>query len=138
MRKYWLISLLFLALAGAYYGYRQYNKPHQDLQEVKADYSIAPEVWIQEFDADETAALNKYLNKVIEVNGEISEIQTVEGKTIWILSTGNPLSNIQCEMDPRFVGQVGPVQTGSKVTVQGICSGKLMDVVLNQAVCKKP
>lgn len=137
MNKNILFALLFIALAAIFYGYKTYNKSHKNLNEIKADYILAPDAFLAEFEANETAAQTKYQNKVIQIQGDLLEIQTVGSQTIWIISTGNPLSNIQCEMDGRYIQDVkDKVKTGDKVTVQGICSGKLMDIVLNQVVCK--
>ncbi len=129
--------ILFALLAAGFVVYKMYNKPHANLNEAKADFVVNTTQLLAEFEADENAANQKYLNKIIELSAELSEVQKVEGKTIWILSTGDPLANIQCEMDPRFIkeNEAGPA-TGTKVTVQGICSGKLMDIVLSQVVVK--
>ncbi len=137
-KKTLLIAALLIFFAGGFVAYKMYNKPHADLNEVNADFKLNATEWLAEFAADENAASTKYLNKIIELTAEFAEIQKVEGKTIWILSTGDPLANVQCEMDPRFLkeNETGPAP-GTKVTVQGICSGKLMDIVLSQVVLKK-
>ncbi len=136
MKKNLLIAVLFLALASAYYGYNLYNKSHKNLNEVKADFMVAPADLLAEFESDETAAQTKYLNKIIQITGVLLDIQKVAEKTIWIISTGDPLSNIQCEMDERYISDIqDKVKIGNKVTIQGFCSGKLMDIVLNQTVC---
>jgi hypothetical protein len=137
MIKNILIAIGFLVLIAILYGYLMYNKGPKNLNNISPDYTVSPAALLAEFDADENAAQTKYLNKIIQVQGELSDIQKVGEQTIWIISTGNPLSNIQCEMDGRFIKDVqDKVQKGSTVTVQGICSGKLMDIVINQAVCK--
>ncbi len=136
MKKNILLGILFLFLAAAYFAYQMYNKSHKNLNEITADYILKPEIFLNEFEADETKAQTKYLNKVIQLEAQLLEIQKVGAQTIWILATGNPMSNIQCEMDERYIDNVkDKVNTGSTVTIQGICAGKLMDIVLNQAVC---
>jgi len=137
MKKIILIGILIIAVAAIFYGYKTYNKEHKNLNDVKPDYTLSPVTFLAEFDADENAAQTKYLNKIIQIQGELLEIQKVGEQIIWIISTGNPLSNIQCEMDGRYIKDVeDKVKKGSTVTVQGICSGKLMDIVINQAVYK--
>ncbi|MBK8956431.1 MAG: hypothetical protein IPM34_12885 [Saprospiraceae bacterium] len=132
-RIYFLLASLFLI--AALIVYKIYNKEHADLTATKADFKLGATELLQEFETNEESAQTKYLNKIIAVSGQIKEIQQVESKTIWILETENPLSSIQCEMDPRFLEKsknAGVV--GNKVTLQGLCSGKLMDVVMNQVV----
>ncbi len=137
MKRKIFIAVGFIALVVLIYGYLTYNKGHKNLNNIKPDFTLAPAALLAEFDADENAAQTKYLNKIIQLQGELVDIQKVGDQTIWIISTGNPLSNIQCEMDARFIQEVNDkVKKGTTVTVQGICSGKLMDIVINQAVCK--
>lgn len=137
MKRNLIIAFVFIALAALFYGYRTYNKEHKNLNELRPDYIVKPETFLTEFETDENAAVAKYLNKIIETKSQLIEIQTIGNQVIWILSTGNPLSNIQCEMDSRYVNKLNEqVKTGQEVTVQGICTGKLMDIVLNQAIYK--
>lgn len=118
--------------------YKMYNKPHADLTTSKADFNINAADLLLEFESNEEAAQTKYLNKIIAVTGTLTEIQQVENKTIWILDTGNPLSTIQCEMDPRFLESSKKAEVAGKVvTLQGLCSGKLMDIVMSQVVWKE-
>jgi len=134
-KKYLWISLVIFSLA-ALYVYRTYNKPHKNLLNQKAEFVVKPDEWIVEFDTDEVKALNKYLNKIVEVEAVLLDIQTIENKTLWTLKTGNEMVNIQCEMDPRFVKDaMKHGKKGELVKIQGLCSGKLMDIVLNQVVC---
>lgn len=135
-RKYYFIlaGLLFI---GAAISYKMYNKPHKDLGSEDADFKITAAQLAAEFEMDEAAADAKFLNKIIELSGTLAAINEVEGKTIWVVDTGNPMSSIQCEMDSRFIKDVsGKIKPGDEVIVQGMCSGKLMDIILSQAVSK--
>ncbi len=138
MKKYYLGIGLILLIAAGIFAYRQYNKPHKNLLNQKADFVVKPDEWIAEFDLDEVKALNKYLNKIVETEAEILSIQLIETKTLWTLKTGNEMVSIQCEMDPRFIeSAMKKVKKGDRVVVQGLCSGKLMDIVLSQVVYLK-
>lgn len=136
MKKYYLgISLIIFCIAG-FYVYSTYNKPHKNLLNQKAEFVVKPDEWILEFDTDEVKALNKYLNKIVEVEATLLDVQTIENKTLWTLKTGSELVNIQCEMDPRFIKDaMKHAKKGERVRIQGLCSGKLMDIVLSQVVC---
>ncbi|MBK8451298.1 MAG: hypothetical protein IPL42_15275 [Saprospiraceae bacterium] len=119
MKKKIFIVLFLVALGAAYYGYRQYNKPFANLKEAKADFVLEPSTWMAEFEQDEVAALNKYLNKVIELEGAITEVQMIENRLIWSIATGNELSTIQCEMDGRFIEKIkDKYKMGDNVKVQ--------------------
>lgn len=138
MNRRFYFLLIALSCVAAIIIFRMYNKPHANYADIKADFSITAEALLQEFETDEERAQTKYLNKIIAVSGTLSEIQQVDNKTIWILETGNPLSVIQCEMDPRFLEKYKNAGVaGNSITVQGLCSGKLMDVVMSQVVVKE-
>jgi len=134
MNRNILIFLVLVVILGGWIGYKIYNKPHQDLTRMKPDYALTSAALLQEFEANEETAQNKFLNKIIRIEGNLSEIQQIDQKLILIIDTGNPLSNIQCEMDPRYTKSEKVFTAGQKVTVQGICAGKLMDIVLSQVV----
>lgn len=134
MNRNILIFLVLVVILGGWIGYKMYNKPHQDLTRMKPDYTFTSAALLQEFEANEETAQNKFLNKIIRIEGNLSDIQQIDQKLILIIDTGNPLSNIQCEMDPRYIKAEKAFTAGQPITVQGICSGKLMDIVLNQVV----
>lgn len=137
MQRRTYLILAALMFIGAAIAYKMYNKPHKDLGSEEADFKITATQLATEFEMDEAAADAKFLNKIIEVSGTLSAINEVEAKTIWVLDTGNPLSSVQCEMDSRFIKDVsGKIGPGAAVVVQGMCSGKLMDIILSQAVSK--
>jgi hypothetical protein len=137
MKRNIAIAVLIIVAAAGFYAYRMYNKGPVNVSDKKADFIVSAATLLGDFESDENAALAKYLNKIIETEGQLLDIQKVGNQTIWIVSTGSPLSNIQCEMDSRFINEVGDkVKKGMNVKIQGICSGKLMDIVLNQTVYK--
>lgn len=134
MNRNLIIAICLILCLVASIIYRTYNKPHKDLSNIPADFKISASDWLKEFEENEESAQTKYLNKIVRVQGVLTEIQQVDQKIIWIIETGNPLANVQCEMDPRFIDLTKNITTGTTVNVQGICSGKLMDIVINQAV----
>lgn len=127
-----LIVLLVLALAGGAVGYYLYNKPVASLENKKADMSVTAEQLLTDYEADETAANDKYLGKIIDVSGTVSNITTEEGKQKITLDTGNPISAIICEMEATDADAA--VKTGDPVHIKGLCSGYLSDVILVQGV----
>ena len=81
------------------------------------------------FETDEAGSSAKYINKIIEVTGEIASVKPGEKSFINVsLRTGSDLSSVICTFpasDTTFF------KTGNQITVRGICSGFLMDVLLN-------
>jgi DNA replicative helicase MCM subunit Mcm2 (Cdc46/Mcm family) len=124
-----LIALSVIAI-GAVIAYLQYNKPHREAADEQAAFSLSANELFNDFQTDETSSNAKYLNKIIEVNGVVTEVTQPSPENLTVmLETGNEPSVIACEISP---GQVpNPLPTpGDQVILKGICTGYTMDVVL--------
>lgn len=87
-----------------------------------------------EFGNDEAGANAKYLKKVLEVSGTISEVSNnQDGQTVALLQADDPIGGVQCTMRDKGVS----LQTGQQVTVKGFCNGYTMVVLLSDCILKK-
>lgn len=130
MRKIFLF-LLVLGMMGAGVGYYMYNKPVASLENKKPDVEVSAAKLISDYEADEKAANETYLGKVVEVAGKVAAIAVEEGKTKVQIETGNPMSMIICELEDG--SEAGALKDGDEVKIKGMCSGYLSDVILVQA-----
>jgi hypothetical protein len=130
MRKV-IFILLALGVLGAGFGYYMYNKPVASLAKKKADVKVTAAQLIADYEANEQAANDKYLGKVIEVSGKITDVTTEEGKLKIHIETSNPMSLVICEMEDNKDG--GAPKTGDEAVIKGMCSGYLSDVILVQS-----
>lgn len=128
-----VLFLVFgLACLGGIYGYMLWNKPHQDVAAAKADITISANSLLVAFETDEEVANTKYLDKVIMVNGKIRSVEHNDlGEISVILATENDMSSIICNFEPAF-DQAESLKEGVEITLKGLCSGYLMDVVLDR------
>lgn len=126
-----LITIIVLSLIGGGIGYYMYNKPVASLEKKKADIEVSASQLIADYEADETAANEKYLGKVVQVSGTVAEVTEAPGKKKINLDTGNPMSMIICELEDGTAPDA--IQVGSTVTMKGMCSGYLSDVILVQS-----
>lgn len=130
-----LIPVIIIGIIAAGIGYYMYNKPVASLEKKKADVSVTANQIIAEYEADEKAANEKYLGKVVEVSGTVSTITDEGGKVKVQLQTDNPMALVICELeDGKDAGQI---QAGQQAKVKGLCSGYLSDVVLVQSTVEK-
>lgn len=133
-RNLFFITLVVLVAIGIYAWYL-YNKPHTDLNSVSPDVILTASSLFAEYNADEVAADARFLGKIVEVTGIVESIEAREGIIPKIiLATGDPLSEIQCEMAGN---NVKSVNNGEELTLRCVCSGKLMDIILNKCVIIK-
>jgi len=130
MKKF-LLVLLAIGIVGAGIAYYLYNKPVESLKNQKADVEVSAHKLITDYEADEKAANEVYLGKVVQVTGPITAIVDEGGKKKIQLDAGNPMAAIICEIENGK--DIGDVKTGDVVKIKGLCSGYLSDVIIVQA-----
>ncbi|MES2006209.1 MAG: hypothetical protein V4450_16950 [Bacteroidota bacterium] len=109
-----------------------YLKPHRDVTKEKG-VQLTAQVLYDAFKANETDANAKYLDKAIELSGEVLDVTTnQDGKSVVNFKTNDPLFVINC----TFKEQPGQLQPGQRITFKGICTGYIPDanVVINEGV----
>jgi hypothetical protein len=144
MKRFMLLLLVIIVLAGIWYGYKLYTGKVPSLTEVKADASISATDLIAAFEKDSASANRQYLGKILEVTGNIKSIEK-ESATVSLGSTeGN--SSVRCSMDTAFVKDISTLNSGTVITIKGNCTGFMpdetglslgSDVVLNRCVLEK-
>lgn len=134
MKKVLLYGLPIL-LIGITVAYFIYNKPHQNMERSKVDMAVSAVDLFTEFEQNESKANEKYLEKVILVEGEIKEISTnEEGNVSLTLKSSSDLFGVICQMDNLTEHERTDFSVGETVSLKGICTGMLMDVVLVRCV----
>jgi tRNA_anti-like len=128
MRNKIIIVILALVIGGGVFGYLQWNKPHSDMNNAKADMSIAADMLMKEYDD------NKYLNKTVQVTGIIKEVVTENDAISIKLEANDPAGDVSCDLDKFTIQKEKTYNIGDKVTMKGICTGKLMDIVVDRCV----
>jgi hypothetical protein len=131
MAKKITIILLLITAVGAFVFYKIYNKPHEDINDAEADFFMDATALYAAFSTDETAANQQYLNKIIAVTGTVAETSTnlEEGISV-LLKSDDLLFGVRCELDQLSQHKRLSFETGEKITLKGICSGFLNDVVI--------
>ncbi|MBE0678526.1 MAG: hypothetical protein IH592_07150 [Bacteroidales bacterium] len=128
-----LIAIATLAVAGAAAGYYLYNLKPKDLGNVKPDFIVTSTELQSYFEENEAVAAAKYVNKIIEVSGEVSSVEKGENNSMNItLKTSSDFSSVICTFPTEVNSEL--IRGGSQISVRGQCSGYLMDVLLNNCV----
>jgi uncharacterized protein YpmB len=124
------VLLPLIVLIGAFIAYEQYTKPHRAVEE-EASIAIEASQLFREFEADEMTANQNYLNKVLSVTGTVVAMNTnQEGASVIILETENPMFGVSCTLQEKN----DSIKVGNRVTIKGICTGYLSDVVVNRGI----
>ena len=125
-----LLSVLLITVTGAVIGYKMYTKPHRNVDQVKAVQVSALEL-VTAYENNEAEANAQYLDKVLEVKGEITGISKNQKEEPVITLRGTDMSGIICTLEGT--GTSG-IKLNSSVVIKGICTGFLTDVVLVRCI----
>ena len=121
---------LVVALAGSLI--YCYNKPARNVAAETGIPVTATELYYK-FTSNESKANQAYLNKVLQVSGQVLEVKSIpnSGKVV-VLNTGDPMFGVACTLN-AVEPATGNVKPGEKITVKGICTGYISDVVLTNS-----
>lgn len=129
-KKKIIIAILIIGIIGVFVAYKMYNKPHINVADSKSDLTLTADKIINDFSSDESKANTLYLEKIIEVSSEISELNVEKGKGIITLKTKDDFGSVLCHLSDESTKKMGSLKVGQTISVKGICTGYLLDVIL--------
>ncbi|MCB0795415.1 MAG: hypothetical protein KDB88_11820 [Flavobacteriales bacterium] len=136
MKKRTLIILAIAILVGgvgAWFAWSEYNREHAGTADVDAAWTLTASELLQAFQKDEQAANAQYADQVVMVTGVIKEIEAGDAGVVNVsLDTGDLMAAVVCEFSSMDVPHDRAV--GQEVSVKGVCTGYLMDVILVRCV----
>lgn len=127
----WALLLLVVLTATAFALYYYYKKP-PDIRKAAAHYETTAPALLAEFNQNESTANAKYLDKVVIVEGAISNIEPDGGSPAIFLETGDPMAAVTCSFYNTESAALKNLKTGTTIKIKGVCTGMLTDVVLNK------
>lgn len=129
-----LISILAVIITVSYIAISMYNKPHINVAKTAPGVSITSQDLLSDFLTDENQANAAYLDQIVQVTGNITGLDTTDGNAIVTLSHKNSFGSILCHLPLEESEKMISLKEGQKITVKGICTGYLMDVILVKCV----
>lgn len=125
-----------LVLGGlcALIAYKMYHKPHKNIVKAEAVAIMTASEMLASYKNDEVAANGKYLDKILAISGTIASIKVQDNQISLQLDTGDPMSEIICNLDPFTKHKRTDFKVGEQVKLKGVCSGYLSDVVMDRCV----
>ncbi len=134
MKRNIFIIILALAVFAGIYGWYMYEKPVANIAGLKPEFNLDATELYGNFESDEDIANDKYLGKIIELNGTVREKLTDESGLTVILETENEMFGINCGLGEGQEAAFEKLNAGDKVTIRGECAGFTMDVVMVRCV----
>lgn len=130
-----IAALLIIIALGSFIAWKALmNAPKASAAEKPIDISIAAQALYQEYSADEVAGDKKYISQVIQVKGKITDLyEDEQGAPVALLGLDNEdFGGILCTFEVNQKEKLSHKTIGDSIIVKGICSGLLMEVVLNR------
>lgn len=114
------------------------NMPDKSVSKMKPDYQITASALAQEYESEPETSDKKYIDKIIEVTGTITEISKDQNDSyVFILKQEESETGVLCTLSQENDKKASSYNIGEKVTIRGTCSGMLFEVVLNKCAIVK-
>jgi uncharacterized protein (DUF1330 family) len=132
MKRYkkWLIVLLVLALTGVAVIWYLFNLKYDDTAAVKPDFTVNANEFIQEFRNNMTNANKKYSEKIIVVNGMVSEIEAADTTANIKMIDTTSGAYIIFAFQQQHLNEAKSLKEGDKVSIKGSCSNGAFSNIL--------
>jgi hypothetical protein len=129
--RYILIFLLLAFIAAVFAWKYTFKKSELSVASHKTDITIEANVLLKSFETSEDSANRLYLDKIILVTGLVGSVtRDSVGYSVY-LREDTAISGVMCSFD-RTAFNPELIKVGSQVTIKGICTGYLMDVILTK------
>ena len=126
-------TVFSLILVFAFFLFNAFRSNVINLSKVKVEESFSTnEILVKHEERDET--MKMFIEKAIEIEGEIKEITLRDGKYTVILKGDSKRAYILCEMQKNQSDKVLELTVGQKVRIKGVLKGFLIDVILLNCV----
>ncbi len=127
------LAVSIVILVGLSFGIYQFMRKSSDLSRVKPDFVLNSTDLYAEYEKDEMAANAKYSGRILEVKGNVAQIEygSIDSTLNITLRPDDQFSGVICTFSDRNAAKLTKLQLGETLTVRGECSGLLLDVLLN-------
>lgn len=120
MKRTIIIIILAVIIIGGAIAYKMFREETPDVVNQKPDVSMDATALLAAFDKDTTSAIKNYLNKILEVKGNVKSIDT---SGAIILGEEGTASEVVVGLDRRHMKDHEKLKVGSVAILQGVCSG---------------
>ena len=127
-------AVLVVAVIASMIAVWMYFKPQASVKNRQADYKLSAKQLAEAFASNEDQANALYTGKVLEVEGYLQEIIRDERSVVLMLGDVSQTNGVSCYLRADDRGEVNSLKAGNQVTVKGICSGFLLDVVVEKCI----
>lgn len=131
------LAVVFIGLiVGTFVYMYTFRKADLSVASQNADIEINASDLLQKFTDNEESANKAFLDKVVAVSGVIDKITEDSTSVSIYLKKPEDISGIMCGFNKSAIDK-SSLKVGESICIKGICTGYLMDVVLNKCSIEK-
>ena len=131
-QKILLISILILAGIGAAIYWYIATEKFADTKDREAAFTVNAIDFIREFRKDDSVSNKKYREKIISVNGRVSELESPDSATVNIKFIDTTTGDYTIfAFQEQYLSEAKSVKVGDSVSVKGSCSGSIYSNLLD-------
>ena len=116
------------------YSVNEYTRGLPGTSRMHAIFHVTADDLVSDFLMEERSATDKYAGKVVSVYGMVNKIQIGRSGYSVYLNASSPTSSVLCQFPEDASTEIKSLKPGMLITVKGICTGYLMDIVLERCV----
>ena len=128
--KKWLVAGFVLLLIGGATLWYIFTEKFSDTGNIKADYTVNALDLIREFQQDISRANKKYSEKIIIVNGTVSEIKKADTTMNIIMADPITEAYIIFAFQQQHLEEARQMKEGDQVSIKGSCSNGVYSQIL--------
>ncbi|MEO7769200.1 MAG: hypothetical protein ABIS01_17340 [Ferruginibacter sp.] len=125
-----LLGIIILSLLGAGSVWYIFNEKFSDISETKESFTVDALDLIHEFEKNDRLANKKYAEKIIVVNGMVSEVEGVDTTVNIKMSDTATGSYVIFAFQQQHRYEAKKIKKGDKVSIKGSCSGGAFSQIL--------
>lgn len=125
-----LIGLFILLLAGAGVVWYIFTEKFTDTAEQKPDFTVSAVDFLKEFQQNDSLANKKYIEKIVAVNGIVSEIEAADTTANIKFVDTDTGDYIIFAFQQQHLADAKKLQQGQQVSIKGSCSGGTYSEIL--------
>ena len=127
-----MITGLVLAAIGAGIYWYIATEKFSDTSDREAAFTVNAIDFIREFRADDSLANKKYREKIITVNGKVSELEAPDSATINIKIIDTTTGDyVIFAFQEQHLAEARAVKIGDSISIKGSCSGLSYSEILD-------
>jgi len=129
LKKVLAVIFLLLVLGGGAIWYI-FNEKFSDTTETKADFTVNALDLIHEFEKNDSLSNKKYSEKIVVVNGMVSEVEAADTTVNIKMADTTSGSYIIFAFQQQHLAEAKTIKQGDQVSIKGSCSGGAYSEIL--------